>query len=182
MIVWQNFIRNDSDSLPEFRTKGCKKKNQPAVSEELHWVMKRLRLVYVGRSMSRSRLLKTGNRLDVDIEVAHDRKRLVFFGQPFVWNSVRLSLDPPLRYIWHAHLIAVVTWPSQNFIRNGRDLDRISYETLQIRSLLKYEVTGSKRDLINHHRADRRVEGGRRNGWLGGFAKVDNRFGYEKWT
>jgi len=29
---------------------------------------------------------------------------------------------------------------------------------------------------------DRRVEGGRRNGWLGGFAKVDNRFGYEKWT
>ena len=22
---------------------------------------------------------------------------------------------------------------------------------------------------------------GRRNGWLGGFAKVDNRFGYDKW-
>ena len=23
--------------------------------------------------------------------------------------------------------------------------------------------------------------GGRRNGWMGGFANVDNRFGYEKW-
>jgi hypothetical protein len=23
--------------------------------------------------------------------------------------------------------------------------------------------------------------GGCRNGWMGGFAKVDNRFGYEKW-
>ena len=35
----------------------------------------------------------------------------------------------------------------------------------------------------SRHRADRRVEGWlRRDGWVGGFAKVDNRFGYEKWT
>jgi hypothetical protein len=40
-----------------------------------------------------------------------------------------------------------------------------------------------------HHRADRRVEGGFKEwveewmgGGMGGFAKVDNRFGYEKWT
>ena len=72
------------------------------------------------------------------------------------------------------------------------------------------EPKGSKRDFEggffwdrlnvhtfnSRHRADRRVEGWlRRNGWvggfakvdnvflrLGGFAKVDNRFGYEKWT
>ena len=44
------------------------------------------------------------------------------------------------------------------------------------------------------HRTDRGVEGGWVDGWMGGwvdvyvdgwvggFAKVDNRFGYEKWT
>jgi hypothetical protein len=26
------------------------------------------------------------------------------------------------------------------------------------------------------------LKGGVRYGWVGGFAKVDNRFGYEKWT
>ena len=37
---------------------------------------------------------------------------------------------------------------------------------------------------FNHrHRTDRRVKGWlRMGGRLGGFAKVDNRFGYEKWT